>query len=44
MGADIADINNDMYPDIFATEMLPQSDARLKQKRLLIIGIDTYTI
>jgi len=30
MGADIGDINNDMYPDIFVTDMLPQSDARMK--------------
>lgn len=30
MGADIGDINNDMYPDIFATDMLPQSNARMK--------------
>jgi enediyne biosynthesis protein E4 len=30
MGADIGDINNDIYPDIFVTDMLPQSDARMK--------------
>jgi hypothetical protein len=30
MGADLADINNDSYPDIFVTEMLPHEDARLK--------------
>jgi len=30
MGADLADINNDAYPDIFVTEMLPKEDARLK--------------
>ena len=30
MGADIADINNDDYPDIFTTDMLPADDKRLK--------------
>ena len=30
MGADIADINNDGYPDIFTTDMLPDKDFRLK--------------
>ncbi len=30
MGADIADINNDGELDIFVTEMLPDSDARIK--------------
>ena len=32
MGADLADINNDGYPDIFNTEMLPDGNHRLKQK------------
>lgn len=31
MGADIADINNDAYVDIFTTDMLPEDDQRLKQ-------------
>ncbi|MEO5600757.1 MAG: VCBS repeat-containing protein [Cyclobacteriaceae bacterium] len=30
MGADMADINNDGFPEIFVTEMLPESDDRLK--------------
>ncbi len=34
MGADIADINNDTWPDIFVTEMTAQGDARLKTKVL----------
>jgi hypothetical protein len=32
MGADIADINNDAFPDIFVTEMTAQGNARLKTK------------
>jgi enediyne biosynthesis protein E4 len=30
MGADIQDINNDGYPDVFTTDMLPADDKRLK--------------
>lgn len=32
MGADIADINNDSWPEIFVTEMTPEGNARLKTK------------
>ncbi len=30
MGSDIADINDDGYPEVFVTEMLPQDERRLK--------------
>ncbi|HWK03673.1 MAG TPA: CRTAC1 family protein, partial [Puia sp.] len=32
MGVDIADMNNDGYPDIYVTDMLPQQEARVKTK------------
>lgn len=32
MGADIADINHDGRPDIYVTDMLPESDERIKSK------------
>ncbi|HLO60902.1 MAG TPA: VCBS repeat-containing protein [Bacteroidales bacterium] len=34
MGADIADINNDTWPEVFATEMTPEDNARYKTKVL----------
>ncbi|MCI4666631.1 MAG: VCBS repeat-containing protein [Bacteroidia bacterium] len=34
MGADMADINNDGYPEIFVTDMMPYSDKRLKETTL----------
>lgn len=32
MGADMADINNDAYPEVFVTEMLPETNERVKTK------------
>ncbi len=32
MGADMADINNDGYPEIFVTDMLPETEDRYKSK------------
>jgi hypothetical protein len=32
MGADMADINNDHYPEVFATDMVPEHNERLKTK------------
>ena len=34
MGADMADLNNDGFPEIFVTEMLPRDEGRLKTKTL----------
>lgn len=34
MGADMADINNDGFPEIFTTEMLPDDEKRLKTTTL----------
>ncbi len=34
MGADVADINNDAFPDIFVTEMTAEGENRLKTKVL----------
>ncbi len=31
MGADMADLNQDGFPEIFVTDMLPEPDARIKQ-------------
>jgi hypothetical protein len=40
MGSDMVDINNDGYLDIFTTEMLPESDYRLKTT----IKFDDYDV
>lgn len=32
MGADMGDLNNDGYPEVFVTEMLPEKDGDIKQK------------
>jgi enediyne biosynthesis protein E4 len=41
MGADMADINNDAWPEIFVTEMTPEDNARQKTKALFE-SWDTY--
>ncbi|MBE7176846.1 MAG: VCBS repeat-containing protein [Mucilaginibacter polytrichastri] len=40
MGSDIGDINNDGQYDIFTTEMLPESDKRLK----LVTSFESYDV
>lgn len=38
MGADLADLTNDGYPEIFSTDMLPEDDYRLKT----LVSFETY--
>ena len=40
MGADMADINNDGYPEIFVTEMLPDDPQRVKTK----VAFENYSL
>jgi hypothetical protein len=44
MGADIADINNDGYPEVYVTDMLPKEMQGSKQKPISTIGINTSRI
>ncbi|SMG09549.1 Repeat domain-containing protein [Marivirga sericea] len=43
MGADMGDINNDGYPEIFTTEMIPETDQLVKQK-LQFEDYNTYQL
>jgi hypothetical protein len=40
MGADLADLNNDGYPEIFSTDMLPEDHYRLKT----LTAFETYDV
>ena len=40
MGGDLADLNNDGYPEIFSTDMLPEDDIRLKT----LTAFETYDV
>ncbi len=43
MGADMADLNNDRYPEVFVTDMLPEKLDRLKQTTNFT-DFDTYQL
>jgi hypothetical protein len=40
MGGDMADLNNDGFPEIFSTDMLPEQNERLKT----LIAFETYDV
>lgn len=40
MGADLADLNNDGYPEVFSTDMMPKDSYRLKT----LIAFETYDV